>query len=163
MPQLVEIENEIGNILAVADELAPDQEPVALEYLEELALQEAEKADAIAYAIRKRQAEIEFLKEEENRLKGKRAVIVKRLEEFKDYLARLFEREGISNIKGLKGTLYLRSTSRVEIENIGLLPADMVRTEVNFVPMKKEISDQLKRGLDVPGAKTVDRKVLAVR
>jgi hypothetical protein len=34
---------------------------------------------------------------------------------------------------------------------------------VNFVPRKKEIADQLKRGLSVPGAKKVDRKVLAVR
>ncbi len=41
MPTLEAIEHEIGNILAVADELPEGQKEIALEYMEELALQDS--------------------------------------------------------------------------------------------------------------------------
>ena len=62
--RLNDIELEIQNILAVADELPENQQPEVEAYLDTLAELEAEKVDAIGYAMRKRKAEIEFLKDE---------------------------------------------------------------------------------------------------
>jgi len=161
MTQLAAIEEEISNVLAVAEELTEDQQEVALEYLEELGLQEIEKVDAIGYAVRKRKAEIEFLKEEERRIRNRRQSMEKRLEEFREYLSQIFQREGIQQIRGLKSTAYLRKSSSVEITDLNLLPSGFVETRIDFIPRKALIRDALK-DQDVPGARMVEKQSLVI-
>ena len=161
MTQLAAIEEEISNILAVAEELTEDQQELALEYLEELGVQEMEKIDAVCYAVRKRKAEIEFLKEEERRIKDRRQSMERRLEEFREYLTQIFQREGILKIKGLKSTVYLRKSSSVEITDLNLLPSEFVETRIDFVPRKSLIRDALK-DQDVPGARMVEKQSLVI-
>lgn len=163
MPTLAEIEEEIQNVLSVAEELPEDQEPLALQYLEELGIQEMEKADGIAYAIRKRQSEIQFLKDEEERIRARRKSAEKRLQKFKDYLAGIFQREGITKLKGLKGTLYLRTSTSVEVQDLDSLPAELVETKVDFRPRKQQIKEQLDGGVEVPGAQLTKRQTLVVK
>ena len=163
MPTLEAIEHEIENILAVADELPEGQEEIALEYLDELALQETDKADAIAYVIRKRQSEVQFLKDEEVRIRSRRKAIENRLQSFKEYLAGVFQRENITKLQALKSTLYLRHSTSVEVMDINSLPADLVKTEVSFVPRKKEIKEKIKSGTDVPGAVIKEKQTLCVK
>jgi hypothetical protein len=161
MTQLAAIEEEISNVLAVAEELTDDQQLVALEYLEELGVQEMEKIDAVGYAVRKRKAEIEFLKEEEKRIRDRRQSMEHRLDEFREYLSQILKREGITKIKGLKSTAYLRKTSSVEITDLGLLPSDFVETRIDFVPRKSLIRDALKEQ-EVPGARMAERMSLVI-
>ena len=162
MTQLAVIEEEISNILAVAEELTEDQQEVALEYLEELGLQEIEKVDAIGYAVRKRKAEIEFLKEEERRIRNRRQSMERRLDEFREYLIQIFQREGIQQIRGLKTTAYMRKVSSVEITDLNLLPSEFVETRIDFVPRKALIKEQLKNGEEVPGARMAERHSLVI-
>ena len=161
MTQLAAIEEEISNILAVAEELTEDEQELALEYLEELGVQEIEKIDAVGYAVRKRKAEIEFLKEEEKRIKDRRQSMENRLAEFKEYLSQIFQKEGIQKIKGLKSTAYLRKVSSVEITDLNLLPSEFVETRIDFVPRKSLLRDQLKSG-EVPGARIAERQSLVI-
>ena len=161
MTTFSDIELEISNVLAVAEELTEDQQVMALEYLEELGLQEIEKVDAIGYAVRKRKAEIEFLKEEEKRIKDRRQSMEGRLEEFREYLSQIFQREGIQKIKGLKSTAYLRRVSSVEITDLNLLPSDFVETRIEFVARKSLIRDALKEQ-DIPGARMAERQSLVI-
>jgi len=161
MTQLAAIEEEISNILAVAEELTEDQQELALDYLEELGVQEIEKVDAIGYAVRKRKAEIEFLKEEERRIRNRRQSMEKRLDEFREYLAQIFQREGIQKIRGLKSTAYLRKSSSVEITDLSLLPSDFVETRIDFIPRKSLIRNALK-DQDVPGARMVEKQSLVI-
>lgn len=163
MTTLADIEVEIENILSVADELPENKEEVTLEYLDELALQETDKADGIVYALRKRQSEIQFLKDEEDRIKARRKSMEKRLSEFKDYLSNIFQREGITKIKGLKGTIYLQRSTSLNIIDINALPADLVETKVEFKPRKKNIKEQLQEGKEVPGANLQEKQVLCVK
>lgn len=163
MTTLADIELEIASVLAVADELPEDQQEVALEHLEQLGLDESNKADAIGYAVRKRQSEIQFLKDEEERIRSRRKAIENRLASFKTYLTSIFERQGITKIKGLKSTLYLRSSSSVEIEDVNALPSDLVETKVEFRPRKKEIKEQLSAGVEVPGAQITSKQSLVVK
>ena len=163
MTTLAEIEHEIANILCAAEELPEETEPVALEYLDQLAVQETDKVDGIVYALRKRQSEVAFLQEEEGRLKKRRKAIENRMDAFKDYLAFIFQREGIQKIQGVKGTLYLRESSKVEIQDVNEIPAEYVDTEVRFVPRKKDIYKVCKDGGEVPGASLTTKQNLIVR
>ncbi len=162
MPTLQDIEHEIANILAVAEELSEDQEELALEYLEELAIAEIEKIDAVGYAVRKRQSEIEFLKSEETRLKNRRQAMERRLADFKAYLAELFQNEEIQKIKGNATTAYLRRSSSVEVTDISQLPSDYVETRIDFVPRKTQIRDALKQGQEIPGARMQEKQSLVI-
>jgi hypothetical protein len=162
MTQLAVIEEEISNILAVAEELTEDQQEVALEYLEELGVQEMEKIDAVGYAVRKRKAEIEFLKEEERRIRNRRQSMERRLDEFREYLSQIFQREGIQQIRGLKSAAYIRKVSSVEITDLNLLPSEFVETRIDFIPRKALIKEQLKNGEEVPGARMAERHSLVI-
>ncbi len=161
MTQLAAIEEEISNVLAVAEELTDDQQLVALEYLEELGVQEMEKIDAVGYAVRKRKAEIEFLKEEEKRIRDRRQSMEHRLDEFREYLSQIFKREGITKISGRKTTAYLRKSSSVEILDLNMLPSDFVETRIDFVPRKSLIREALK-DQEVPGARMKERQSLVI-
>ena len=161
MTQLAAIEEEISNVLAVAEELTDDQQVMALDYLEELGLQEIEKVDAIGYAVRKRKAEIDFLREEERRIKDRRQSMENRLADFKEYLSQIFQREEIQKIKGLKTTAYLRKSSSVEILDLNQLPSDFVETRIEFVPRKSLIRDALKEQ-EVPGARMAEKQSLVI-
>lgn len=163
MPTLADIEHEISNVLSVADELPEDKEPVALEYLEELAVTEQEKADQVAYAIRKRQAEVRFLRDEEQRLRDRRQSMQNRLQAFKDYIAELFIREGITKIQSPGSTLYLRKSASANILNLDSLPTDLIKTEVSFTPKKREIVKRMKQGEEIEGAKLHEKQILCVK
>ncbi|EFI34107.1 Gp157 family protein [Desulfonatronospira thiodismutans ASO3-1] len=162
MTTLADIEMEIANILATAEELSEDQQEVALEYLDELAIAEYEKIDAVGYAVRKRQSEIQFLKDEEVRLRNKRQAMEKRLSDFKAYLVELFQREEIHKIKGVSTTAYLRRSSSVEVTDISQLPSDYVETRIDFVPRKSQIRDALKQGQEIPGARMQEKQSLVL-
>jgi hypothetical protein len=162
MTTLIGIEEEIGNILAVAEELEDEQQEAALEYLDDLAIQEAEKADAVAFAVRKRQAEIDFLKSEEDRIRSRRKAAEVRLIMFKEYLASIFKRLGLQRVKGGKSTMFLRRSSSVEVLDLNQLPSEFVQTKIEYVPRKMQIKDALKDGQTVPGAQITERQSLVI-
>ncbi|TVR02148.1 MAG: hypothetical protein EA399_00650 [Desulfovibrionales bacterium] len=162
MTTLIGIEEEIENILAVSEELGEDQQQAALTYLDELAIAEAEKADAVAYAVRKRQAEVEFLKSEEDRIRSRRKAMESRLILFREYLAGIFQQQGLQRIKGVKSTLFLRKSSSVEIVDLRELPSQFVETRIEYVPRKSVIRDVLKKGQAVPGAQIVEKQSLVI-
>jgi chromosome segregation ATPase len=102
MNSLASIEDEITNILAVAEELE-DAQPQALEYLDSLALQEAEKVDAISHVVRRRKNQIEWLQDEERRIRQRRQAMERRIEAVREYLVRLLSHYGVKSLKGNYG------------------------------------------------------------
>lgn len=163
MPNLQDIEQEIGNILAVTEELDEETQPTAIDYLEELSLQEEDKVDGIAYVVRKRQADIDFLKDEEKRLKDRRQSMERRLAEFKDYLCWIMQENDLQRLKGRKGTIYLRTINSTEITSMSDLPSEYVETKVDYRPLKSEIKKAVKEGENIPGVKVDEKQSLVVR
>lgn len=157
MGSLADIELEISNVLAVAEELPEDQVPAALDYLENLAIQESEKIDAISFVTRKRMAEIEWIKDEEKRLRSRRQAMEKRLAEFKMYIRDLMIRNGLQKIKGAKGTLYVRQFESVEVEQVSALPEKFVNIKIEYQPDKAKIKQAIKDGEYVAGAAIVSK------
>jgi predicted nucleic acid-binding Zn-ribbon protein len=159
---LIAVEEEIANVLAIVDELAEGEHEIAWSYLDELRLTEIEAIDGIGRAVRKRQSEIDFLRNEETRLKSRRQAAEKRLAEFREYLSQLFQESDIRKVKGQTTTAYLRKSISVDVEDISQLPSEFVRTELQFVPEKTRIKDALKNGQEVPGVKLVEKQNLVL-
>ena len=160
---LRDIEMEISNILAVAEELPEDQQPAALEYLDALATMEVEKVDGISFMVRKRASEIDWLKEEEQRLRARRQSMESRLIQFKQYLRDIMLKEGLQKIKGNKASIFLRQSESVEIESVSALSEKYVNIKIEHVPDKAKIKEAIKGGTTVPGASLVQKLSAVIR
>lgn len=163
MTTLQDIEFEIVNILTVAEELGEEDYPVALDYLRELSIQEEDKVDGVVYAVRKRQADIEFLKDEERRIRDRRQSMEKRLTEFKDYLLGVMQENNLQRIKGRKGTIYVRKTTSTEVTDLNELPSEYVETRVEYKPLKNEINKAIKEGRQIPGVEVNNKQSVVIR
>ena len=163
MPSLRDIELEISNILAVADELPEGEQELAMEYLDTLGELEAEKVDAIGYAIRQRKAEIAFLQEEERRIRARRQAMESRLERFREYLRDTFRANDLTKLKGAKTTMYLMRSESVDIYHAAELPERFVVTKVEHQPDRTKIKEAIKAGTVVPGAQLQERVSLVVK
>ena len=164
MPAMNDIQQEILNVLSVAEELDDSTEQLpAMEYLEKLAIQEQSKADAIGYAVRKRKAEIQFLKEEEQRLKKRRHSMERRMEEFKEYLLFIFQKYNLQRVKGLSSTLSIRTVHSVNIEDTESLPEQYKQTISDIKLDKQGLSKALKNGEEIAGANLEKRPSLVIR
>jgi len=124
---------------------------------------EPEEVSGIIHSIRSREAQIEFLKSEIKRLQSRAKAMEQRMEQFKDYLSRIMQRDGLTKVQNAKGTLYLRRSDSVKVNNESELPSELVKTEINFVPQKKDIKEHLKEGVEVPGAELESRKILCIK
>lgn len=162
MTSLVSIEHEITNILAVADELE-DCQPQALEYLDSLALQEAEKVDAISHVVRRRKNQIEWLQDEERRLRLRRQAMERRIEAFREYLVRLLTHYGVKSIKGNYGRISLRDMQSVDVTDVNELPTIYKEVIVEQKPKKTLIKEALESGQAVDGARLVPRTIITIR
>lgn len=163
MPTFDGIQEEISNILQVAEELTDDQHLPALSYLDELAIQEQSKVDAIGYAVRKRKAEIDFLKQEEERFRHRRKSMENRLEEFKHYLLAILNKHHLKMIKGLSSTLFIRNVSAVDIKDLRGIPEIFKEIVTEVKVDKRAIADALKQGWHIPGAALKQRQSITIR
>lgn len=160
---LRDIELEISNILAVAEELPEYQQPAALEYLDELATMEAEKVDGISFMVRKRGNEIDWLKEEESRLRARRQSMESRLIQFKAYLRDIMLKEGLQKIKGNKASIFLRQSESVDVAHAAELPEKYVNIKIEYQPDKAKIKEAIKAGASIPGASLVQKISAVIR
>lgn len=126
-------------------------------------MQEEDKVDGIAYAVRKRQADIAFLREEEQRIKARRQSMENRLAEFKDYLCWIMQENELQRLKGRKGTIYLRSTMSTDITSLSDLPSEYVETRVDYKPLKSEIRKAVKDGHEIPGVQVTNNQSVIIR
>jgi hypothetical protein len=168
MPALHDIEQEIGNLFSALEDMEPaeveERMPALLAYADMLAAQEASKADGIAFAIRRENASIQFLKDEEQRIRGRRQAKERALERFRDHLLQVMTVHGIQKIKGDTSTLFIREDKRVVIEcNPQNLPQPYVEQRIDWMPNKRLIKEALAAGIEVSGTHLEARKSVQAR
>ena len=165
MPNLEEIHQEMENIFDASKELSDEeQQQAALDYLEQLALQEADKVDAIGFVDRKSKSEVAFLKEEETRIRSRRQALEKRLAHFKVYLRDLMLKRGLKKIKGQHTTIFLRDTTSVHLLVPDQdLPEGFRKRRVEYKADKPAIKKALSAGELVPGAELVTSTGINIR
>lgn len=167
MANLYEISSQY---LATADQLADmDIDEQTLEdTLEAAAWPVEEKVRAVSAVILNLQAEADMVKAASDRMaklyKAKQA----RADALHDYLLVNMQRTGITEIKALDGTfrarLYRERDESVEIDSLGLIPADYMREiPARFEADKTLIKKAIKDGYEVPGAHIVKKDRLEIK
>jgi fibronectin type 3 domain-containing protein len=155
------IERELDYITDLAlDESVPDDNPAktqATKELSSLALEAKEKRDAVAYKIKKFEAEAvnmeRFAEEFAERSKAYR----KKAEKLREMVLRSMK---VSGVKRLAGDAFeysvAKNPSRVEVVNQDMIPEQLLRKKLTVEPDKTMIRKAIESGVEVLGAKLVD-------
>lgn len=169
MPTFANLQDEIAGMLCALDDAdeqtTQDTMPALLAYLDTLAVQEAEKVDAIAYADRKVKSEVEYLKSEEARLVVRRRHLESRQAGFRDYLRTVFIQNGLQKVNGHASTISLRDNApSVDIAvPTDELPSEYVQQRIDYVVDKRKLADALKAGLVIPGVTLRTSESITIR
>ena len=90
------------------------------------------------------------------RLQDRKRLIQNRQKSMRDYLLRNMQAAGISKISCPLFTASLRRGSEsVQIDDVSIIPDELVKVEVSEKPDKRAIKEKLKAGEDIPGVSLV--------
>lgn len=156
---LYHMTEEYRTALAVLGEADMDPQAVA-DTLEGLHGELTQKAANVAAYALNLEAEAVAMKAAEDRIKARRQALEKRAGQLHDYLLRNMLAAGISEISALDKSFRMRvmqGREAVVIEDEQALPADFMRVKTTTEPNKVAITQAIKDGGDVPGAR-LERK-----
>lgn len=126
--------------------------------LNELEIEKSEKAVSIGCYIKGLNAESEAIAEEEQKLRQRRKSLDRRSEWLKGYLE--YNHPGES-IKDARCCIGWRKSQAVEIIDADIIPETYFKIVKEI--SKQAIKDDIKKGLDVPGAIVVERQNIQIR
>jgi len=159
-----DIQSEIANILESADELTPEQQALAEEYLAELAQAEADKIDAFASIRRESLDRAEAKRAEAQRLMAQARAIESKCDHFDSYYIQVMQANGLKKVNGKAYSIGLRKSQRVDIAvPIEQLPQEYIRTKTSIEADKAKIKDVLKAGGIIAHCTLQDSFSLAVK
>lgn len=161
MSSLYALQDEIKNIMDTEFEEA-DKDKV-IEYLSDLHHQRKDKIDALAFVIRQKENEIEFLKSEQALLATKSKSIDNKIKSLKTYIKQVMIGNDLTSIKGYTTTMFLKNTTSVVIDNEEELPDEMVKIELKKTPNKNKIKDSILDNELVKGAHLEYNTSLVIR
>lgn len=122
------------------------------------------KSAGYAFVIKDKQAEIEAIDKEIERLTNLKKVRDNAIERLKTSIKQAMEMYGVEKIESNTITITLaKSPASVLIEDESLIPEFYIKSEVKKSILKKEIANDLKAGLEVKGASLItDKKNLRI-
>jgi len=161
MAKLYELSQNYKNLEELLDN--PDiAEEVIKEALSELDEEWETKAENLAKLIKSFDVDVKGLKEEEQRLASRRKSLENRIAGLKTYIEDNMKAVGKDKIKGKVFTLAIQNNPpSVEIVDDFMIPEKyfVVKKEI----AKKEILNDLKQGIEVPGAQMNQTASLRIR
>lgn len=161
MAKLYELSQNYKNLEELLDN--PDiAEEVIKEALSELDEEWETKAENLAKLIKSFDVDVKGLKEEEQRLVARRKSLENRIAGLKTYIEDNMKAVGKDKIKGKVFTLAIQNNPpSVEIVDDFMIPEKyfVVKKEI----AKKEILNDLKQGIEVPGAQINQTASLRIR
>lgn len=161
MAKLYELSQNYKNLEELLDN--PDiAEEVIKEALSELDEEWETKAENLAKLIKSLDVDVKGLKEEEQRLASRRKSLENRIANLKTYIEDNMKAVGKDKIKGKVFTLAIQNNPpSVEIVDDFKIPEKyfVVKKEI----AKKEILNDLKQGIEVPGAQINQTASLRIR
>jgi len=160
MTKLYELSANYQNLLALTEDDSIPQE-VVIEALKAVEGEIIDKAQNIAKLLKNMDGDIKAFKDEENRLKTKRAALERKYESLKIYLEEELRKTGIRKVDGVVPVAFRKSPPSVEIQYEELIPEQFQIIEKKLD--KRKILESLKSGETVPGARLVeDREYLKI-
>lgn len=151
MPSLANIEQEIQNMLDLAEyELSEEQQQALEQYIDELGEQEADKVDRMVSFIRRQLELAEYCRREARRLSKKAMSAENVAQRLKDHYLAVMTSNGLEKIKGNAYMLRIGKTEVVDIPDDwdGI---DDKYLKVTVEPRKADIKKALKAGEKVGG------------
>lgn len=132
--------------------------------LDELAERFEDKVVACGIYSKGLECDIEAIKAEEERLRKRREVLVKKNEHLKEYMLGGMRSAGIEKVERPQAVVSVRrNPASVDIIDQAALPSVYVREKVTVSPDKKAIKKALSEGMEVPGAALVYGHKVVIR
>lgn len=152
---------------AAADKLADmglDDQTIA-DTLESMAGDLEHKAQSVAYMVRAFEADAAAVAQWAKDAADRAKAINARADRLREYLAHSLDVAGVEKVEGPGIRIGWRKTASVQIEDASQIPADLMRVKPAPAPEpdKTAISNAIKAGRDVPGARLVAGRSLQVR
>ncbi len=141
-----------------------DEQTIA-DTLESMAGDLEVKAQSVAHMVRAFEADAAAVAQWAKDAAARAKAIEARAERLRDYLAHCLEAAGIEKVEGPGVRISWRKTASVQIEDASQIPADLMRVKPAPAPEpdKTAISNAIKAGRDVPGARLVQGRSLQVK
>lgn len=148
MPNLYEINKAI---LGCVD--TETGEIIDIEALDALLMQREEKLENVACYIKNLLADADALKAEKDKLADREKRCRSKADSLKRYLADNLQGAAFSTAKC---EISFRKSEKVEVANVALLPAELLRVTTTYEPKKDAIKAAIKAGQKINGCELVE-------
>lgn len=165
---LYSLSDEVERLLSSDDAYDPETGELSADLVGALSAMKDKGANVAAYILN-RDAEIQAIEQHEAKIAAHKAVLVRKQEKLREYLAFNMKRTKTTEIAANDGTfkvrLLLERDSSVEIYDEKQIPASFMTTPKppEPKPSKAEIAKAIKAGTEVPGARIVKRDRLEIK
>lgn len=158
--KLYELAQNYAQLLEMAEEMESDALVDTLESLQDAI---EEKAENIAKLVKNLEADVKFIKEEEQRLAERRRAIEVKIERLKTYLQEQLETAGIEKVKRPTITVAIQANPpSVDVIDETAIPSDFLIPQAPKVD-KRSILERLKKGEAIPGVTLKQTKGVRIR
>ena len=150
--------------LTALDNLPVDENgEVDTSALDEIQSQMDEKISSIACYIKSCKAMAKALKEEELSLQNRRKAFENKAERLEEYLSTWMLSMNKSKFEDAKCKVSFRPSEAVEVVVEEMIPEEYKVAKIVITVSKTAIKDAIKQGIDVPGAKLVERSNIQIK
>lgn len=134
------------------------------EYMMEFLTKELEsKSSNIIKYIRNLSLEVDVLSQEKDRLEKLKKQKEKKVGSLKNYLTNILSTLEKNKVETDLGTMGIRKSVSVAIENIELLPKKYIQKKIDLIPDKRMLSEALKDGKNIKGAHLKENYTFQIR
>ena len=164
--ELVQEDQKLNELFlsAIDEETGEIKDSKTLEELEtELKNALTEKSAGIIKIFRNKEADLETLETEIERLTVLKKRMKKDIENFKEYIKFNMEKMSLKKIETNLGKLSLRESTSTDVFDEELVPKEFMREKITYEPEKEKIKKSLKSGEEVPGARLIIKTSLSIK
>lgn len=155
------IERAIDNLLDSIDEETGEVSAEASEDLEELKAERESKLENIACYIKNLEADIEAIKNEEDKLKKRRKATENKVQHLREFLGMHISPH--EKINSGRAVISFRKSKHLEISDNELVPAEFCEIRYETKIDKVAITKAIKEGRDVEGCELVEAYSLQIK
>lgn len=168
MATFEDIQQEIRNVMdyidTLSDEETTDEQRQSIDaYLAELGTAEADKVDGFGFIIRALNDSAANARDLAAHFIAKAKSREAAADRLKNYYLQSMQRHGLNKVKGDAFSISRSSRCSVRIDNLNDIPSEYVTTETVITPNKRLISDAIKAGNNIPGARLENREFISIR
>lgn len=131
--------------------------------LKELEAKREDKLENTALFIKNLEAEVEAFKAEEKNLSKRRKTKENKLNWVRQFLSEFLASENVDKFETARCRLSFRKSESVEVDNVDLLPDELKKEEMTVTPDRTAIKKAIKAGIELKGARIVEKQNLQVK